>query len=210
MNNYYVYFYVNPKTKIPFYVGKGLNKRAFLFDKHNHNKSLLSYLKKLKNLGYTKEEIVLIKENNLSEFEALEKEKYFVKQYGKKNEGGLLFNIIDGGSQPPNQKNKRYKRSKETIENIKNSWTLERKLKMSLRIANKKRPKEWHDKISKTRRNKYIFNKDKFEQLVFEKLSLNKIMKQLDVKYDKLRDRLKLTYGTTSFKEIKKSILTHF
>lgn len=207
MKDFYVYFYINPIDNKPFYVGKGKNDRAFLFEKHNHNKSLVSYLKKLTNKGYNKSNIVLIYKNNLTEKEALNIEKELIFKFGKKCEGGILFNIIDGGSQPPSQKNKKYKRSKKTIENIKKSWTLNRKLKMSNRLKGKPKPKEWYDKIIKSRRSKYVLDKVKFETLVLSGLNLNKILQKMEVKYDKFRDRLKQEYGTTSFLKIKRKII---
>jgi hypothetical protein len=208
MENFYVYLYINPITNIPFYVGKGKNNRAFMFEKHNHNKSLLTHLKNLKKEGYDKNDIVSIYKKNLTEEESLNIEKKLVFKFGKKSEGGLLFNIIDGGSQPPSQKNKRYKRSEKTVENIKKSWTSNRKLKMSNRLKGKPKPKEWYDKIIKSRRNKFILDKNKFENLVLSDLNLNKILQEMQVKYDKFRDRLKQEYGTTSFLEIKRKIIS--
>ena len=207
MENFYVYLYINPITNKPFYVGKGKNNRAFLFEKHNHNKSLLTHLKNLKSKGHEKDDIVLIYKNNLTEEESLNIEKELIFKFGKKCEGGLLFNIIDGGSQPPSQKNKKYKRSQKTIENIRKSWTLNRKLKMSNRLKGKPKPKEWYDKIIKSRRNKFVLDTNKFEKLVLSGLTLNKILQEMQVKYDKFRDRLKQEYGTTSFLEIKKKII---
>jgi hypothetical protein len=85
-NNYYVYFHYKLDTNEIFYIGKGLNKRAF--SKKSRNKYWNNVINKH---GY-KVEIV---EQNLTEDEAYEKEIFYIEKY--KKEGLKLVNLTNGG-----------------------------------------------------------------------------------------------------------------
>lgn len=158
-------------------------------------------------MGYEKHDIVEIHKKNLTQDDSFLLEKQLISKFGKKCDGGLLFNVIDGGTQPPSQKNRKYKRSQKTIENIKNSWTLERRLAMSKRLKGNPKPKIWYDKIIQSKRNKFVLDVKGFEHLVISGMNLTKILQKMNVKYDRLRDRLKQEYGTTSFLDIKNTII---
>lgn len=86
---YYVYLHITKDTGIPFYVGKGKDRRAYskqARSKHWHNTVLKS--------GYTIEFI----ETNLSHEEAVEKEIFWIIHFGRKDLGkGTLVNFTDGG-----------------------------------------------------------------------------------------------------------------
>ncbi len=89
-NSYYVYLHVKRDTGEPFYVGKGIRKRAY-----EKGKRRSSYWHRLVNkYGYD----VFIIESNLTESEAYQKEKYWIKRIGRisLNEGTLI-NMTDGG-----------------------------------------------------------------------------------------------------------------
>lgn len=87
-NNYYVYKHLNAKTNIPFYVGKGLNDRAF--SKASRNILWKNIVNKY---GYKVEFIM----TNLNELEAFYLENFYIRLYKRKHEGGTLVNLTDGG-----------------------------------------------------------------------------------------------------------------
>lgn len=100
---YYVYAYLRTDGT-PYYIGKGCGKRAW---SKNHRIGVP------KNISY-----IIIMESNLSEIGALALERFYIKWYGKKDDGtGILRNLSDGGDVPPSQKG--VKRSDETRLKIK-------------------------------------------------------------------------------------------
>ena len=89
MNNYYIYFHINPLKNEVFYVGKGKDKRAWKkISRSTHWKNIV------KKYGY----IIDIIEQNLTEEEAFEREIFYIKKIGRKDLGsGSLINMTDGG-----------------------------------------------------------------------------------------------------------------
>jgi len=78
---FYTYAYLR-KDGTPYYIGKGSGNRLFS-NKHSVNlpdKNRIIYLKR-----------------NLTENQALKHEEYMIKIYGRKIDGGLLYNISLGG-----------------------------------------------------------------------------------------------------------------
>ena len=82
---YYVYAYINKKTGLPYYIGKGKNNRAYKF--HGHI-----------TVPKDKSKIVFL-ETNLSNVGALALERRYIKWFGRKNidNNGILLNITEGG-----------------------------------------------------------------------------------------------------------------
>jgi hypothetical protein len=87
-NSYYVYAHINIITNVIFYIGKGIGGRC---------DSLLGrskYWGRIVNkYGYD----TIIIEDTLTNDQALEREIYWIKRIGRKNEGGSLINMTDGG-----------------------------------------------------------------------------------------------------------------
>ena len=87
-NNYYVYAHINIITNEIFYVGKGIGNRCnSLFGRSNYWRRIVN------KYGY---EIIII-ENYLTNEQSLEREIYWIKRIGRKNNGGSLINMTDGG-----------------------------------------------------------------------------------------------------------------
>lgn len=204
---FYVYMYIDPVTNTPFYVGKGTGSRAWSYTGHNHNKWVISKINKLQNQGYTCDDFVLIVEKNLTENVAFEKEIELITQYGKKINGGLLFNVNDGGVQPPSRKGTTFKMSKSAIEKIKHSWTPERRKQMSNHSKNYIRNKDWCERISESKR-KYQFDKNLFEQYVIDNFKLKDILSLMNTTYDIIRDRMLIHYNTVKFRDIKRQLVS--
>lgn len=205
MNKYYVYMYIDPETRKPFYIGKGTASRAWAFTGHDHNKWLTIKINTIRNKGYKSKDFVIIMDNNLLESEAFEQEKLLIEQYGKKMDGGILFNINDGGVQPPSQKGKTWKLSEQSIINMKASWTPERREKNSIKFKTIERTADWCAKISAGKR-KAVFDQIVFEQYVLSNYKLKDIIDMMNITYDIFRDRALLTYNTVKFRDIKKLI----
>lgn len=99
---YYTYLLTDPRTNQPFYVGKGTNNRMLHHEAAVRNKSTEAKqphhirIREILDMGleviYDK---VLL---NVTEKEALERERVLVEQYGRVNKGtGCLLNISPGG-----------------------------------------------------------------------------------------------------------------
>jgi hypothetical protein len=202
LNNlmYYIYSYTNPETSEIFYIGKGKNKRAYAFKYHHQNKSLHTYLTNLLT-KYTGDQIVRFIESDLTEDVAHDREKYHIAKIGKKMDGGTLFNILDGGTTPPDQTGRRWKLSESAIYNQKQSWTPSRKQQQSIRSKAILRYPAWCSKISDSKR-KFIFDVADFEQLVLSGMKLKDVLNHYSISIDIIRDRLLINYQTKRFREV--------
>jgi hypothetical protein len=92
MQEYYVYYHLNSKTKQLIYIGVGYHKRAWCF-KWGRNKHYLNYVKKHGN------PLVEIKYSNLTQDEAYELEINLIKEFGRIgiDKNGILLNKSEGG-----------------------------------------------------------------------------------------------------------------
>lgn len=98
-SNYYVYEYIDPKTNIPFYVGKGKNDRYLYHLKNLNDNTNLHKVNKIKKiLSEGGEPIIKLVKTGLTETQSFDFEKKLIEKYGRIDlENGSLVNLSDGG-----------------------------------------------------------------------------------------------------------------
>ena len=118
---YYVYALIDPRSDLPFYIGKGKKKNNRHRDHFKESKKSNSNNHKIYKIDYIKSlnldiPVKILEDNILDENTAYDIETFYIKKYGRKNidENGILTNIcID--NRPPNQRGK--KQSKTHLQN---------------------------------------------------------------------------------------------
>ena len=93
---YYVYIYLD-LDNIPFYVGKGKSSRHRVSNHLRKDSPNLLLKNKIRKIGVDNIKIQFL-HRNLTEEEAFQKERYWIKYYGRRDLGlGPLCNLTDGG-----------------------------------------------------------------------------------------------------------------
>lgn len=129
-NKYYIYLYLDIDN-IPFYVGKGKNKRHKIC-KHLHKNNPNLFLKrKIRKVGVSDVQIQFI-HKNLTEEEAFQFEIFYIELYGRRDKGeGTLCNLTDGGEGSSGYTHTDEAKRKMSDANKGKSCTKETKQKMS-------------------------------------------------------------------------------
>ena len=129
MKKYYCYFYIR-EDGTPYYVGKGCNGRI---DSKVHP-----------GIGLPPKERRIKVAENLTEEDAMQMEKMYIKKYGRKDLGtGILYNRTDGGDNPPRMK----KGNTNHIAGVKRFWdnlSIEDRKRRGKKISNTKKGKGNH------------------------------------------------------------------
>jgi hypothetical protein len=120
---YYIYAYIRD-SGIPYYIGRGKKSRAYGRHIRSNN---IDFRPK------DKSKIIFL-EKNLTKEESINLEKYYIAKYGRKEFGGILINIKEGG------------------EDIKD-WTPEMRKKMSIIASKRIFSKKTRLKMSIARKN---------------------------------------------------------
>ena len=96
--SFIVYAYINSKTNLPYYIGKGKNDRAY---------------SKQRNVSVPKDKSkIVFLEKNLTNIGALALERRYIEWYGRKDIGtGILLNKTEGGDCPPIYRTEQHKES---------------------------------------------------------------------------------------------------
>lgn len=101
---FYVYVYIDPRTDLPFYIGKGCGKRAYTHLKETkddtENKMKYAYIKGLKNKGL--EPIIQFINSNMTSDDAYDYEEFCIWFWGRKklDQGGILMNRCPNNRPP--------------------------------------------------------------------------------------------------------------
>jgi len=148
VNNYYIYIHIRKDKNIPFYLGKGRDKRAWFFYQRN---SLWHRINK----KHGTEVKILLK--NLSEEEAFVKEKELINLYKKL--GFLQANFTNGGEGASGrilslESLKKLSESQKKRTNHKRGFRLSEETKIKISKAKKgcKLSKEHKEKIRKAKK----------------------------------------------------------
>ena len=157
---YYVYLYLR-EDRTPYYVGKGIDQRAF--KQHIRGGGDIRPV--------DKDRIKIIKYFDVEE-DAYAFEEWLISVYGRKCDGGILINIHDGGkngSSLPIDPTSREKHKREYM----------REYNKKYYHANPERVKEWRDKrIERRRETERAWrakNKDRLNQRKRERYHQKKL-----------------------------------
>lgn len=118
MIQFYTYIYVDPKTNVIRYVGKGRGNRSHVHLRKSTNSRLHNMIKKRVSEGYEIKPFLYYHKNDN---DSIEKEKFWIKLFGREDLGtGTLFNHTDGGDVgvPGNNWNKGKTRPEDVKEKI--------------------------------------------------------------------------------------------
>jgi len=96
---YYTYIYSDPRTLVPFYVGKGSGNRCYVHLNEKHKHANVWFGRKIKKIKREGLKPLVEKIYVSSEYYSLELEKGLIKKFGRKDlNTGTLLNLNEGGT----------------------------------------------------------------------------------------------------------------
>jgi hypothetical protein len=144
---YYTYIWVDTKTKIPVYVGKGLQNRNRAFDHLKCKSRLGNLLRKRQKEGFEVLPIILLAD---TEEDAFEMEELLIALIGRSDLGlGTLFNLTNGGDGLSGHLFSETHRAKISAANQHRIVSAETRAKIGLKSLGRIKSEESKDKISK-------------------------------------------------------------
>jgi hypothetical protein len=103
---FYIYAYIDPRTDLPFYIGKGKDTRKFDHlneaSSKKENKEKFKIIQELGSLNLSP--VITELESSIeNELMAYNREDYYILKYGRKGiePNGILTNKTIGGKHPP-------------------------------------------------------------------------------------------------------------
>lgn len=192
LNNFYVYFLIDPRTGIPFYVGKGCGNRMFCHEKFvingrvpNNNFLLKNRIKELLNL---KLPIVYEKVyENLDSNQAERIEALYIQCIGRIQTGkGTLLNLTEGGEGT----NHLTEETKRKISIALTGRTFSDKHRKHLSIQMLNRPRSFFTRIANSQRGRK-HTKETKEKISKNKLQYYKNSENKEFIVSKIRENLK-------------------
>ena len=156
---YYVYAIVDPRTNLPFYIGKGKNSRCF--DHLNtrargENKAKDARIDQIRLAGFEPE--IKFVQQNLSEEQAYDLEIAEINKWGRRcvREDGLLLNLTAGGEGRTNVVVGDQTRAKLSKASKGRVMSAEHKQKISDALKGKKKPPEHSERMRELHAGKTI------------------------------------------------------
>lgn len=136
---FYVYTYIDPETALPFYVGKGRGRRAWKHFHQTHSRPMADKLASMRTAGIEPEIRI---DPCADEDAALAYEAELIARYGRRADGGFLFNVLPAGEQSTGFKGRHH--------------TPETKARLSAKFKGRKMPPEHGQAISAARKGKPV------------------------------------------------------
>ena len=182
MNNYCVYFYLREDGS-PYYVGMGRKQRPFARHAHREGKG---------DFKPNDRDLIFIAHENLSQQEAYDLEIMYIKEYGRKCDGGILINLTEGGQGALHNEETRKKLSQQRI-GVKNPMyglevSKEHRLKISLANTNPSKEVRERKRIGQINRH---YSEDTLNSLLEDFSKMDKIVH--GVTYKMLANKYNIT-----------------
>ena len=195
--NYYIYSHIQEDTGEVFYIGKGKGNRAYS-DKDRSNL--------WKNVAKKHGWKVVLLCNDLTELEAFEVEKFYIKEYGRRDLGtGTLVNMTDGGEGRSNPSEETRKKISDKSKG--HAVSEEHRKKISEKLTGRVFSEETRKKMSDSQKGNTKWEGRKHSDETIKKMSdAAKGKKHSDETRKKISDAAKLRGKRVFTEEWKKNI----
>ncbi len=192
----YVYKHIRPDNNEVFYIGIGIEKNRI-----NSVRSRNKYWHNIVNKYGKVEEVI---EENLTWDQACEREKFWIKFYGRKIYGGSLCNMTDGGEGSFGKvvSTETKKKISESRKGKKLSYDHKKKISEGNKGKLKPKPEYFSQKMREIVKGSIRTEESKIKQSISTKITLSKIK-------DKLKEKSKGQKNSNSVKYILYNVLSN-